>query len=65
MVEYVKNTYKSMTQEEADNYETLLNEQYETLLNEQSEKQKENTNKVDEETRKKVKFTATYSNFYF
>ncbi len=50
MVEYVKNTYKSMTQEEADKYEALLNEQ--------AEKQNQTTNEVDGETRKTLQNTA-------
>lgn len=44
MVEYVKNTYKSMTEEEVKKYEALLNEE--------AQKQKSTDTEADEETRK-------------
>jgi len=50
MVDYVKNTYKSMTKEEAERFEAILNEQL--------EKQKESTNDVEKNTQKTLQTNA-------
>jgi len=50
MVDYVKNTYKSMTKEEVEHYEAILHEQ--------AEKQKESMGDVNKDAQKAIESTA-------